>query len=181
MTDRPIATYAQTHMASRRPRPDDAAFTNLRHQAWRQVDAAVTIADTGGVIVDWNDGATRLFGWTADEAIGSTWSDLTGPVAADPDPRRAQVREHLDEGRGYTGELTVAIKAGQAIRDQRPGEHRQPDAGRVPSALTSSRSRGDRAVVRPGFMGVGDSSLYSAGFVHRARSAPPRTTAPRWP
>jgi len=88
---------------------------NLRYQAWRQVDAAVTVADMGGVIVDWNDGATRLFGWTAEEALGSTWSDLAGPVAADPDPRRAQVRDQLDEGRGYTGELTVAIKGGERL------------------------------------------------------------------
>ncbi|MEO6206613.1 MAG: PAS domain S-box protein [Candidatus Limnocylindrales bacterium] len=95
--------------------PDDGTLTNLRQQAWLQVDAAVTITDMDGVIVDWNDGATRLFGWTADEAIGSTWADLSGPVEADPDPRRVHVRERLDQGRGYTGELTVAIKGGERI------------------------------------------------------------------
>jgi PAS domain S-box-containing protein len=33
---------------------------------------AVVIADAEGTITFWNDAATRLFGWTPDEAIGQT-------------------------------------------------------------------------------------------------------------
>jgi PAS domain S-box-containing protein len=33
---------------------------------------AVVIADADGTITFWNDAATRLFGWTPDEAIGQT-------------------------------------------------------------------------------------------------------------
>ncbi|MGK2849913.1 MAG: PAS domain S-box protein [Candidatus Limnocylindrales bacterium] len=48
------------------------------------MDAAVTITDVDGRIVAWNEGVTRLFGWTALEAIGSTWAEIAGPVDADP-------------------------------------------------------------------------------------------------
>lgn len=55
----------------------------------------MVITDRDGRIVDWNEDATRLFGSTQDEAVGATWEDLAGPVAADPDPRRAIVRDQL--------------------------------------------------------------------------------------
>lgn len=92
-------------------RNEDAITASLRDLAWRQVDASVVITGRAGRIVDWNDGATRLFGWTAQEAIGATWEDLAGPVAADPDPRRAQVRDRLEAATPFTGELTVATKS----------------------------------------------------------------------
>lgn len=95
-------------------RRQDAATARLRDLAWAQVDASV-VTDRDGEIVDWNDGATRLFGWTPEEALGATWEDLAGPVAADPDPRRAVIRDRLEAAAPYTGDLTVATKSGERI------------------------------------------------------------------
>lgn len=96
-------------------RHESALVARLREAAWRQVDAAVTITDLDGRIVDWNDGATRLFGWTPEEAIDGTWEDLAGPAEADPDPRRALIRQDLATTGAHTGEVTVAIKSGERI------------------------------------------------------------------
>ena len=75
----------------------------------------MVITDLDDRIVEWNDGATRLFGWTEREALGQSWAGLAGPTAADPDPRRAEVDERLRAGEGYTGELTVSTKGGQRL------------------------------------------------------------------
>lgn len=47
-------------------RPDDATLVALLDS----LADAVVIADTDGAIVYWNAGATHLFGWDADEALG---------------------------------------------------------------------------------------------------------------
>jgi len=36
----------------------------------RRLADPVIVADTDGIIVFWNDAAERVFGWTADEAVG---------------------------------------------------------------------------------------------------------------
>lgn len=114
------------------PEPRGAgALAELRDRALDQVGAAIVITDAAGCIVDWSPGATRLFGWTRDDAIGRTWDDLAGPVADDPDPRRAQIRDGLDEGRSYTGELTVSTKAGRRIPVIVDGSRIRDDDGRV--------------------------------------------------
>lgn len=45
---------------------DDALLATLV----RRLGDAVIIADADGTIVFWNDGATRVFGWPAAEAVG---------------------------------------------------------------------------------------------------------------
>lgn len=47
---------------------DDRALASLVHQ----LADAVVIADIDGTIVFWNEAATRLFGWSADDAVGRT-------------------------------------------------------------------------------------------------------------
>lgn len=107
----------------------------LRRQAWRQVDAAVVITDADGRIVEWNDGAARLFGWSATESIGATWEALAGPVAADLDPRRAEIRDRLDESGAYTGELTVCTKSGERIPILVSGGRVKDDCGTVVGSI----------------------------------------------
>jgi two-component system cell cycle sensor histidine kinase/response regulator CckA len=103
-------------MTGRRPTGrSGAGGSALWADAWRQLDAAVVITDGAGRIVEWNDGATRLFGWTSAEAIGQSWSQLAGPTATDPDPRRAEIDRRRGAGEGYTGELTVSTKAGHRL------------------------------------------------------------------
>ncbi|MEO5885137.1 MAG: PAS domain S-box protein, partial [Candidatus Limnocylindrales bacterium] len=107
------------------------SVATLRGLAYQQVEAAVIVTDVDGRIVDWNDGATRLFGWTPGEAVGETWEALAGPVAADPDPRRAEIQARLDGGQGYTGELTVDTR----------------DGGRIPILVSGGPVRDDTGVV----------------------------------
>jgi len=40
---------------------------------------AVVVMNSGGVVVDWNDCAGSVFGWSRDEAIGRTMADLIIP------------------------------------------------------------------------------------------------------
>ncbi len=75
----------------------------------------MAIIDLEGVILDWTEGATRLLGWTPDEAIGRSWDDLAGPPASDPDPRRIELRQRRDAGEAFRGELTVRTAFGERI------------------------------------------------------------------
>lgn len=111
------------------------ALAQLRDRALDQVGAAIVLTDATGRIVDWTPGATRLFGWTRDEAIGRRWDELAGPVADDPDPRRAQIREGLAEGRSYTGELTVSTRDGRRIPIIVDGGPIRDAAGQVVGAI----------------------------------------------
>ena len=54
------------HLLDEPPQHTDEALAELlRHLA-----DAVVIADADGAITFWNDAAARLFGWSADEAVG---------------------------------------------------------------------------------------------------------------
>src|SRR6516162_3752104 len=44
---------------------------------------SVIVTDLGGVVTYWNEGATRLFGWTADEMLGRPLTERV-PEAARP-------------------------------------------------------------------------------------------------
>ena len=46
--------------------PDDQTLAKLV----RRLADPVIVADSDGIIVFWNDAAERVFGWTADHAIG---------------------------------------------------------------------------------------------------------------
>jgi len=45
----------------------------------------VVVTDLDGVVTYWNEGATRLFGWTAEETIGRPYADRF------PEPARAWI------------------------------------------------------------------------------------------
>jgi PAS domain S-box-containing protein len=49
-------------------------------------DDAIISKDLNGVILSWNDGATRLFGYTAQEAIGRSVTMLMPPECVDEEP-----------------------------------------------------------------------------------------------
>jgi PAS domain S-box-containing protein len=56
------------HLLDEDAAPGDADLATLV----RRLADAVVIADADGVITFWNDAATRLFGWSAAEAVGAT-------------------------------------------------------------------------------------------------------------
>jgi PAS domain S-box-containing protein len=44
---------------------------------------AIVVTNSGGVIIDWNARAEKMFGWTKDEALGRKLVDTTVPLAAE--------------------------------------------------------------------------------------------------
>ena len=90
--EKQILTYvaAQTALAIDRKRAD-AALTESEARTRLIVDNAldaVITMDAGGVIRGWNSQAERIFGWTADEAVGQLLAGLIVP----PNMREAHYR-----------------------------------------------------------------------------------------
>ena len=50
-----------------------------------EVDVAVIVTDLDLIVRTWNAGAERLYGWTAEEAIGRPVSETVWPAAANPE------------------------------------------------------------------------------------------------
>ena len=73
---------------------------------------AIIATDLEGVVVYWNGGAERLYGWTADEALGRNIGTLTVPAVPRDRPR---IMAALRQGISWSGGFPCA-----------PGRHRFP-------------------------------------------------------
>jgi sigma-B regulation protein RsbU (phosphoserine phosphatase) len=60
---------------------------------------AVVVMKSDGVVVDWNDCAESIFGWSRGEAIGRTMADLIIPERY-RNSHRDGLRRYLEAGRG---------------------------------------------------------------------------------
>jgi len=78
------------------------------------VGQAVAARDTEGRIIYWNDAATRLFGWTSEEAQGRQMSELVVAVPQHEDRERA-ARGDPAVGRTWSGEVHTVGKEGPAV------------------------------------------------------------------
>jgi PAS domain S-box-containing protein len=73
---------------------------------------AVVVTDVAGVVTYWNDGATRLFGWTAAEMIGRPYADRY------PEPDRAFIADGIRRrlaGEEWAGEYESRRKDGSRV------------------------------------------------------------------
>jgi PAS domain S-box-containing protein len=110
---------------------------------------AIVAKDLNGVITNWNGGAERLFGYTAEEAIGRPITILIPPDRLDEEPeilariRRGERVEHFEtirrrrDGspveislmispiRSRTGEIVGASKIARDITERKRAEERQ--------------------------------------------------------
>lgn len=80
------------------------AEEQLRFQArlLELVEQAVIVTDLDAHVIYWNPYAERLYGWTAEEALGKTTLEL---IASDDALRYgAQIMEHLHNGTSWSGE-----------------------------------------------------------------------------
>ncbi len=75
-----------------------------------EIDAAVIVTDLERRVLEWSDGAQRLYGWTRDEARGHTVTEL---MVADA-PVNAIVSELLEQ-ETWQGELEVRRKDGSVF------------------------------------------------------------------
>ena len=91
------------------------ALSSRMEQMGKMIDAshdAIVVWEMGGNILSWNQGATRLYGYSADEAIGrETHSlfDTLHPVSLD------EIYESLEESGEWIGTLEHKTKSGDRI------------------------------------------------------------------
>ncbi len=87
----------------------------LRYQAHllSNINDAIMATDKDDILTAWNQGAQKIYGWTADQALGRSSLDLlqTEFVGGDSDRMRQQIAE---EG-GFVGEATQLRKDGGRI------------------------------------------------------------------
>ncbi len=78
----------------------------------RGIRDAVVMTDLGGIVTYWNDGATRLFGWSAEEMLGRPYADRY------PEPRRSWVISEIAKrvsGSEWHGEFEDERKDGSVV------------------------------------------------------------------
>lgn len=77
------------------------------------VHDAVIVTDLAGVVTYWNEGATRVFGWTAAETVGRPYADRF------PEPVRGwvakEIRARAREGMAWSGEYEDYRKDGTRV------------------------------------------------------------------
>src|SRR6266566_3288112 len=70
--------------AARQPRPDETAQTLAA--IVESSDDAILSKNVNGIITSWNQGAQRIFGYTAEEAIGKPVAILIPPDRQNEEP-----------------------------------------------------------------------------------------------
>ncbi len=84
----------------------------LQQALREQLDAAVVVTDLEGVVLDWNDGAEALYGWTSAEALGRGVVELVTVTAAEP---AEQALEALRRDSRWGGEFVGRRKDGSTF------------------------------------------------------------------
>ena len=77
-----------------------------------QVSDAVSVIEPSGRITYWNQGAQRLFGWTADEAIGQNATDL---FYQGNESQVAESQDSMNTADSWSGELKMTTRAGKTV------------------------------------------------------------------
>ena len=77
------------------------------------VGQAVVATDLNGVVTYWNNAAEKIYGWTAEEAIGNNVIGLT-PVSF-PKRKGNEIMEYLKRGDSWSGEILARKKDGSVF------------------------------------------------------------------
>ncbi len=89
------------------------AEIRFQAQLLNAVQQAVVATDPDGRVMFWNKFAENLYGWTADEAIGKSITELTpAPFMRDHD---AEIAARAAAGESWTGEFLVQGKGGKSF------------------------------------------------------------------
>ncbi|MDO9497041.1 MAG: PAS domain S-box protein [Nocardioides sp.] len=94
---------------------DPSDFDTVRFQAalLDSVGEAVIATDVGGIVLYWNRAAARLYGWTAQEAVGQPIFELT--PAPEYVEEATAIFAELTAGRSWSGEFVVRHRDGHAF------------------------------------------------------------------
>jgi PAS domain S-box-containing protein len=95
-----------------RPSPMTGGSLPSHQAVLEQLPAAVVVLDREGRICYWNGGATRLFGWTAEEVLGASWTLL---VPEGVQGRVTPVVESVLKGTGTTYVKINRTKDGRTV------------------------------------------------------------------
>src|SRR4051812_7843661 len=95
------------------PAPTLHAAILAEAQARDRNDSAVIATDDHGSIVYWNEHASSLYGWPADEAMGKNILDVT-PTRNTAD-EAARIMEELHAGRTWSGRFIAQRRDGSPI------------------------------------------------------------------
>ncbi len=92
----------------------------LRHHEalLREIPEPLHILDSGGQIIYWNNGAQRLYGYQASEAIGKSAADLLGILPPSGDDNNVHSLDYAEADR-WTGQLRATTKEGRSLRIER--------------------------------------------------------------
>jgi diguanylate cyclase (GGDEF)-like protein/PAS domain S-box-containing protein len=88
---------------------NDVGEQDLTGTLLDEIDASVIATDMEGTVISWNSGAERLYGWTREEAVGTSARELVVPEDAAAAERL--MAELSRDGR-WDGELAVRRKDG---------------------------------------------------------------------
>jgi PAS domain S-box-containing protein len=98
--DGSVVQLAITHDVTERRRADHA--TRLLGAIVESSDDAIVSKDLNGIVTSWNKGAERLFGYTAEEAVGKSITLIIPPDRLDEEPmilgklRRGERVDHFE-------------------------------------------------------------------------------------
>jgi two-component system cell cycle sensor histidine kinase/response regulator CckA len=115
-----------------------------------QVSDAVSVVNGEDQITYWNQAATRLFGWTAEEALGQKACELL--FRGDPRAHSEIIRE-TNARRSWNGELVKVTRTGEPVIVEHRRTVLQDEAGQVTGHLCfdidiTARKKRERAAHR---------------------------------
>jgi PAS domain S-box-containing protein len=95
-----------------------AAEESIRFQAHLldTVEQSIIATNLDGIVIYWNQFAQKLYGWTAQEAIGRQIMDLTTPEVMTE--QALEIMSHLRRGESWTGEFNVQRRDGTTFPAQ---------------------------------------------------------------
>ena len=82
---------------------------------------AVVVMTSDGIVAEWNDRATNVFGWSRDEALGRTMADLIIPERY-REAHKSGIRRYLETGRGEVLGRRVEVSGVKKNGDEFPLE-----------------------------------------------------------
>jgi PAS domain S-box-containing protein len=96
-------------MAGQEP-PEAERATLLQAYLLNTVEQSVIATNLDGIVIYWNQFAQKLYGWTAQEAMGRQIMELTTPEGMTE--QALEIMSHLRQGESWTGEFNVKRRDG---------------------------------------------------------------------
>lgn len=87
----------------------DRKILEQRGRAFEHVFDAIVVTDLDGIIIDWNVGAEKLYGYSREEAVGQSVGILH---VTDDSDRTLEVLKAVENDGKWTGEIEMAQKDG---------------------------------------------------------------------